>query len=91
LTAETGGGVAVVRACWEGAYCKGACCKEGGIGSRVGIKAGSGKDAFRSFGVPFLLHRASSVVYSGGVDKWALPRWLRMRCSCCITLIVFRH
>ena len=39
--------VAVVRACWEGAcregayrggaYRKGACCKEGGISSRVGV------------------------------------------------------
>jgi hypothetical protein len=89
-TAETGGGVAIVRACWEGAYHKGACCKEGGIGNRVGIGAGSGKDVFRSFGVPLLLHRALSVVYSGGVDKWGSPRWSRMRCSRCIALIVFR-
>jgi len=57
--------VAVIRACREGACRKGACCKEGGIGgkvgigSRVGIGVGSGKDAFRSFRVPLLLHRAS--------------------------------
>jgi hypothetical protein len=56
--------VAVVGACR-----KGACHKEGGISGRVGIGASSGKDAFRSFRVPLLLHRASSVVYSGGVGE----------------------
>jgi len=57
--------VAVVRA----------CRKEGGIGSRVGIGgrvgvgASSGKDVFRLFRAPLLLHRALSVIYSGGVGK----------------------
>ena len=55
--------------CGEGAYCKGACCKESGIGSKAGIGASSSKDIFRSFGLPLLLHRASSVVYSGGVGE----------------------
>jgi hypothetical protein len=40
-----------------------------GIGGRVGIGASSGKDVFRPFGVPLLLYRASSVVYSGGVGE----------------------
>ncbi len=72
--------MAVVRACQEGAYregtcCEGAYCKEGsissrvGIGGRAGIGAGSGKDVFRSFGVPLLLYRALSIVYSGGVGE----------------------
>ena len=69
LTAETGSGVAVVRACREGACRKGACCEEGGIGGKIGIRASSSKDAFRSFRVPLLLHGASSVVYSGGVGE----------------------
>ena len=62
-------------ACGEGACRKGACRKEGGIGGRVGISgrvgigASSGKDVFRLFGVPLLLHRALSVVYSGGVGE----------------------
>jgi hypothetical protein len=60
--------VAVVGAYREGAYREGACYKEGGISGRVGIGAGSGKDAFRLFRVP-LLHRALSIVYSGGVGK----------------------
>ena len=55
-------------ACREGACGEGACRKEGGIGGRAGIGASS-KDAFRSFRVPLLLHRVSSVVYSGGVGK----------------------
>ena len=73
------GKVAIVRACREracgegtckeGACCKGACCKEGGIGGRAGIGASSSKDAFRSFKLPLLLHRASSVVYSGGIGE----------------------
>ena len=83
--AETGSGVAVAGACCKGACCKGAyregacregaCRKEGGIGGRVGIggRAGigvsSGKDAFRPSEVPLLLHRASSIVYSGGVGE----------------------
>ena len=52
-----------------------ACRKEGGIGSRVGIGgrvgvgASSGKDVFRLFRAPLLLHRALSMVYSGGVGK----------------------
>ena len=40
-----------------------------GISSKAGIEASSSKDAFRSFRVPLLLHRASSIVYSRGVDK----------------------
>ena len=40
-----------------------------GIGGRVGIGASSGKDVFRPFSVPLLLHGALSVVYSGGVSK----------------------
>jgi len=101
-TAETGSSVAVVGACQEGAYregaCReGACRKEGdiggrvGVGGRVGIGASCGKDAFRLFRVPLPLHRASSVVYSGGVGEWASPRQLRMRCSYCIALIIFRR
>jgi hypothetical protein len=35
----------------------------------VGIGASSSKDIFRPFKVPFLLHRALSMVYSGGVGK----------------------
>ena len=67
--------MAIIRACQEGACHEGACCKEGSIGSKVaigskvGIGAGSGKDAFRSFKVPLLLHRTSSIVYSGGVGE----------------------
>jgi len=64
-----------------GAYCKGACRKEGdinsrvgiggrvGISGRVGIGASSGKDAFRPSRVPLLLYRALSMVYSGGVGE----------------------
>ena len=67
--------------CHKGACHKGAYGKEGGIsgkvgiGGRVGISnragigASSSKDAFRPLGVPLLLHRASSIVYSGGVGK----------------------
>ncbi len=60
-------------ACGEGACQKGACGegayrKEGGISSRAGIRTSS-KDTFRSFRVPLLLHRVSSVVYSGGVGE----------------------
>ena len=40
-----------------------------GIGGRVGIGASSGKDIFRPSRVPLLLHRALSIVYSGGVGK----------------------
>ena len=67
--------VAVVGAYREGACRKRACCKEGGIGSRVGISgragigASSGKDIFRSFGLPLLLYKALSIVYSGGVGE----------------------
>ena len=68
-------GVYCKGACREGAYREGACRKEGGIGGRVGIGgragigASSGKDAFRPSRVPFLLHGASSTVYSGGVGE----------------------
>jgi hypothetical protein len=40
-----------------------------GIGGRVGIGASPSKDVFRLSGVYLLLHRASSIVYSGGVGK----------------------
>ena len=40
-----------------------------GIGARVGIGASPGKDIFGPFWMPLL---ASSIVYSGGVGKWAL-------------------
>ena len=71
--------MAVARACCKGAYREGACRKDSGIsssvgiggraGGRVGIGASSSKDAFRPSRVPLLLHRASSIVYSGGVGK----------------------
>jgi hypothetical protein len=82
--------VAIIKACreWacqkeayqkgaykEEAYHKGACCKKGGISSRVSIsgKAGIGvssrKDIFRSFRLLLLLHKALSIVYSRGVGK----------------------
>ena len=35
----------------------------------VGIGASSSKDAFRLSGVPLLLYRALSIVYSGEVGK----------------------
>jgi len=85
LTAETGSSVAITRACYkkacykraccEGTCRKGACRKKGGIGGRVGIGsragigASSSKDTFRPSGVPLLLHKASSVVYSGEMGK----------------------
>jgi hypothetical protein len=49
-----GSGVAVVRV---------------GIGGRAGIGASPGKDVFGPSRVPLLLHRASSIVYSGGVGE----------------------
>ena len=39
------------------------------IGGRVGIGASSGKDVFRLYIVPLLLHGALSIVYSGGVGE----------------------
>ena len=81
MTAKTGGDIAVVGACREGAYRKGVCRKGGGISSRVGVrgrvgisgKAGIGvsssKDVFRLSRVPLLPHRALSIVYSGGVGE----------------------
>jgi len=66
-----GSGVAVVRA----------CCKEGSIGARVGIraragtKAGAGtrasssKDVFIPSRMSLLLYGALSVVYSGEVGE----------------------
>jgi hypothetical protein len=42
---------------------------EVGISGRVGIGASSGKDVFRPSRVPLLLHRALSIVYSGGVGE----------------------
>ena len=71
-------------ACCKGAYYKGAYRKKSGISSKVGLrgkvgisgKAGIGvsssKDIFRLFRVPLLLYSTLSVVYSGGVGKWAL-------------------
>ena len=76
-----GSSMAVVGACREGACRKGACRKEGGISSRVGIRgrvgisgrvgigASSSKDTFRLSKVPLLLYGASSIVYSGGINK----------------------
>ena len=71
--------MAVAGACYKGTYREGACRKEGGISSsvgisgrasgRVGIGASSSKDAFRPSRVPLLLHRALSIVYSGGVGE----------------------
>ena len=73
--------MAVVGACCEGACCEGACRKEGGISSKVGvggrigiggrvsIGVSSGKDAFRPSGVPLLLYKALSIVYSKGVGR----------------------
>ena len=52
--AKMGSGVTVVRV---------------SIGSRVGIGVSSSKDIFRPFRVPLLLHRASSMVYNGGVGE----------------------
>src|SRR6266702_1929080 len=73
-TAETGSGIAVVGACRKGTCREGACRKEGGIsgrgiGSRIGIRASPSKDTFRPSRVPLLLHKASSMVYNGGVGK----------------------
>ena len=51
-------------------YCKkGSIGTRVGIGSKVGIGASSSKDTFRPSRVPLLLHRALSVVYSGGVGE----------------------
>ena len=73
--------MAIARACCKGAYCKGACRKEGsisgrvgiggrvGISGRVGIGASSSKDVFRLSKVPLLPYRALSIVYSRGVGK----------------------
>ena len=66
-----GSGIAVVRA----------CCKEGSISTRVGIRARAGtragagtgasssKDTFMPSKISLLLYRASSVIYSGGVGE----------------------
>ena len=74
-----GSGIAIARACYKGTCYEGACRKEGSIsssvgiggraGGRVGIGASSSKDAFRLSGVPLLLYRALSIVYSGGVGE----------------------
>ncbi len=63
MTAKTGSSVAVVGV---------------GISGRVDIGASSSKDIFGPSRVPLLLYGALSIVYSGGVGKWALPRWLRI-------------
>ena len=47
-----------------GAYCKG-----GGISTRVGIGASSGKDIFGPSGMSLILYGALSIVYSRGVGK----------------------
>ena len=39
---------------------------------KVGIGVNSSKDAFRPSKIPFLLHGASSIIYSRGVGKWVL-------------------
>ena len=57
--------MAVVGACYK----KGGISARVGISSRAGIGASSGKDVFRPSRAPLLLHRALSIVYSGGVDK----------------------
>ena len=57
--------MAVVRACRK----KGGIGSRVGIGGRAGVGASSGKDVFRLSGVPLLLHRALSIVYSGGVGE----------------------
>jgi len=69
-TAKMGSDIAVVRACRK----KGGIGGRVGISSRAGIGASSGKDVFGPSRVLLLLHRASSVVYSGGVGEWASPR-----------------
>ena len=62
--------MAVVRAYCEVAYYKeGGISGKVGIGSKAGIEASSGKNAFRLFKMPLLLHRALSIVYSRGVGK----------------------
>ena len=40
-----------------------------GIDGKIGIGANSSKNIFRPSKVPFLLHGASSIVYSGGVGE----------------------
>jgi len=57
--------VAIVRACRK----EGGISSKVGIGGRVGVGASSGKDVFRLFRAPLLLHRALSVVYSGEVGE----------------------
>ena len=47
----------------------GACHKGSGISTRVGIGAGSSKDVFGPSRMSLVLHRASSMVYSGGVGE----------------------
>ena len=60
LTAETGSGVAIVRACREegGISGKVGIGNRVGIGGKAGIGASSGKDVF-----------GPSMVYSGGVGE----------------------
>ena len=63
--------MAVVRACREKGGISGrvgSSCRVY-IGGRVGIGASSGKDVFRPYAVPLLLHGALSIVYSGGVGE----------------------
>ena len=60
-----GSNIAVVGACRK----KGSISSRVGIGGRVGIGAGSSKDAFRPSRVPLLLRGALSIVYSGGVGE----------------------
>ena len=83
-TAETGSGVAVVRACregacregacregtcYKGAYYKGACYKEGGISNRVGIRGRVRISGKVGIGVNSNKDGALSIIYSGGVSK----------------------
>ena len=57
--------------CHKGAYCKGACRKESGISGRVGIRGKVGIGSKTGIKASFSKDRASPIVYSGGVGKWA--------------------
>ena len=58
-----GSGVAVVRT----------CCKKGGISSRVDIGGRAGISGRVGIGANFSKDGALSIIYSGGVGKWASP------------------
>ena len=71
LTAKTGSNIAIVGACREkgGISSKVGIRGKVGISGRAGIGASPSKDIFGPFRVTLLLHRALSMVYSGGVGK----------------------